>query len=129
MHAPPWDPILSFLHTFSLKSAHIGGPRPPNGCTPPYGKSWIRHCKFPDGRVACPMTPATVTVQHPLPLFLLPRKYFTFRGLYLDDFSSKFKISKTKKRCDLAVIKLGNIGGKVKEVQPKSGSTTQIFEE
>ena len=26
---PLWDPILSFLHTFSLKSAHIGGPRPP----------------------------------------------------------------------------------------------------
>ena len=32
---PPWDPILSFWHTFSLKSAHVGGPRPPNGCTPP----------------------------------------------------------------------------------------------
>ena len=26
---PLWDPILSFLHTFSLKSAHIGGPCPP----------------------------------------------------------------------------------------------------
>ena len=26
---PPWDPILSFLHTFSPKSAHVGGPRPP----------------------------------------------------------------------------------------------------
>ena len=38
-----WDPILSFLHTFSPKSTHVGGPRPPNGCTPPYGKSWIRH--------------------------------------------------------------------------------------
>ena len=25
---PPWDPILSFLHTFSLKSAHVGGPHP-----------------------------------------------------------------------------------------------------
>ena len=36
---PPWDPILSFSHTFSPKSAHVGGPRPP-----PYGKSWIRHC-------------------------------------------------------------------------------------
>ena len=23
-----WDPILSFLHTFLSKSAHIGGPRP-----------------------------------------------------------------------------------------------------
>ena len=33
---PLWDPILSFLHTFSPKSAHIGGPcPPPNGCTPP----------------------------------------------------------------------------------------------
>ena len=26
---PLWDPILSFSHTFSLKSAHVGGPRPP----------------------------------------------------------------------------------------------------
>ena len=35
-HTPPlWDPILSFLHTFSPKSAHVGGPRPLNGCTPP----------------------------------------------------------------------------------------------
>ena len=31
VHAPLWDPILSFLHTFSPKSAHIGGPRPPTG--------------------------------------------------------------------------------------------------
>ena len=36
-HAPPldppmlWDPILLFLHTFSPKSAHVGGPRPPIG--------------------------------------------------------------------------------------------------
>ena len=43
---PLWDPILSFLHTFSPKSAHIGGPCPPNGCMPPYGKSWIHHCKL-----------------------------------------------------------------------------------
>ena len=28
-HAPLWDPILSFSHTFSLKSAHIRGPHPP----------------------------------------------------------------------------------------------------
>ena len=35
-HMPPlWDPILSFLHTFSPKSAHIRGPCPPNGCMPP----------------------------------------------------------------------------------------------
>ena len=26
---PLWDQILSFLHTFSPKSAHVGGPRPP----------------------------------------------------------------------------------------------------
>ena len=26
---PLWDPILLFLHTFSLKSARVGGPRPP----------------------------------------------------------------------------------------------------
>ena len=26
---PLWYPILSFSHTFSLKSTHIGGPHPP----------------------------------------------------------------------------------------------------
>ena len=26
---PLWDPILSFLHTFLPKSAHVRGPRPP----------------------------------------------------------------------------------------------------
>ena len=31
---PLWDPVLSFSHTFSLKSTHIGGPDLPNGCTP-----------------------------------------------------------------------------------------------
>ena len=40
---PLWDPILLFSHTFSLKSASIGGPHTPNGSTPPYRKSWIRH--------------------------------------------------------------------------------------
>ena len=35
---PLWDPILSFLHTFSPKSTCIGGPHPPNGCTPPLWK-------------------------------------------------------------------------------------------
>ena len=29
-----WDPILSFSHTFSLKSALDGGPRPPMGPRP-----------------------------------------------------------------------------------------------
>ena len=33
----PQDPILSFSHTFSPKSAHVGGPRPPNGSTTPMG--------------------------------------------------------------------------------------------
>ena len=28
-HAPLQDPILSFSHTFSLKSAHVGGQTPP----------------------------------------------------------------------------------------------------
>ena len=28
---PLWDPILLFSHTFSLKSARVGGPRPPMG--------------------------------------------------------------------------------------------------
>ena len=36
VHAPLWDPILSFLHKFSLKSAHVRGPRPPpTGARPP----------------------------------------------------------------------------------------------
>ena len=39
------DPILSFSHTFLLKSTCVRGPcPPPNGSTPPCGKSWIRHC-------------------------------------------------------------------------------------
>ena len=43
--APLQDPILSFSHTFSLKSAHIGGQNPPKmGPCPPYRKSWIRPC-------------------------------------------------------------------------------------
>ena len=47
---PLQDPILSFSHTFLAKSAHIRGlcPQwvhtPPNRSTPPYRKSWIRHC-------------------------------------------------------------------------------------
>ena len=32
---PLWDPILLFSHTFSPKSAHIGGPRPLTGARPP----------------------------------------------------------------------------------------------
>ena len=40
-HAPPplWDPILSFSHTFSPKSAHVGGPQPcpQMGPHPPLG--------------------------------------------------------------------------------------------
>ena len=44
---PLWDPILSFLHTFSPKSAYIGGPCPSQmGAHPPYVKSWIRHCEI-----------------------------------------------------------------------------------
>ena len=34
-HTPPY--ILSFSHTFLPKSAHIGGPYPPNGSMPPMG--------------------------------------------------------------------------------------------
>ena len=38
-HAPPpTGPILSFLHTFSLKRARVGGPRPPQWVhAPPVG--------------------------------------------------------------------------------------------
>ena len=36
---PLQDPILSFSHTFSLKSAHIGGQNPPKmGPRPPLRK-------------------------------------------------------------------------------------------
>ena len=28
VHAPPWDPILSFSHTFLPKSTRVGGPPP-----------------------------------------------------------------------------------------------------
>ena len=41
--SPQQDPILSFLHTFSLKSTHVGGQHPPMAWRPPNGKSWIRH--------------------------------------------------------------------------------------
>ena len=35
-HAPLQDPILLFSHTFSLKSAHVGGQNPPKmGPCPP----------------------------------------------------------------------------------------------
>ena len=43
---PPRDPILSILHTFSLKSSCVRGPHP-SKTSPrlPYGKSWIRPCE------------------------------------------------------------------------------------
>ena len=44
MCLPPWDPILSFSHIFSPKSACIGVGAPPTAWCPPNGKSWIRHC-------------------------------------------------------------------------------------
>ena len=34
---PLWDPILLILHTFSLKSARIGGSCPLTGAHPPMG--------------------------------------------------------------------------------------------
>ena len=37
VHAPLWDPFLLFSHTFSPKSAHVVGPRPPTGTRPPMG--------------------------------------------------------------------------------------------
>ena len=43
---PLQDQILSFLHTFSLKSAHVRGQNLPKmGPCPPYRKSWIRPCR------------------------------------------------------------------------------------
>ena len=37
MPPPPRDPILSFLHTFPLKRARVGGQCPHNGSMPPLG--------------------------------------------------------------------------------------------
>ena len=38
---PKWDPILSFLYTFSPNSACVGGQSPQWDCPPP-AQSWIR---------------------------------------------------------------------------------------
>ena len=42
--SPQWDPILWFSHTFSPKSAYVGGPPPPKTGPSPHGKSWFRPC-------------------------------------------------------------------------------------
>ena len=42
----PPDPILSFSHTFSPKSARVGNRRSLNGVRAPKGKSWIRLWKY-----------------------------------------------------------------------------------
>ena len=42
--APQKDPILSFRHTTFTKCSRLGVHAPPTRSTPPYGKSWIRHC-------------------------------------------------------------------------------------
>ena len=41
---PLWDPILSFSHTFSPKSAHVGGPRPPPTGNP--GSATVRYINY-----------------------------------------------------------------------------------
>ena len=33
-----------FAYIFTKKHPHQRSMHPPNGCTPPYGKSWIHHC-------------------------------------------------------------------------------------
>ena len=66
-HTPLQDPILSFLHTFSQKSARIRGPRPPNGSTPPYSRSLIRHCTV--------MVPATSSVEYTYQLNIKMSRY------------------------------------------------------
>ena len=41
---PPMGPN-SFVFAYIFTKKHrVGRCTPPNGCTPPYGKSWIRHC-------------------------------------------------------------------------------------
>ena len=62
VHAPLWNPILSFLHTFSPKSAHIGGPCPPQWVHTPYGKSWICHCGECTKRIVHPQIPVVHSV-------------------------------------------------------------------
>ena len=46
MPRPQWDPILSFLHVFLLKSTCIAPKQPTQQCWHPplNGKSWIPHC-------------------------------------------------------------------------------------
>ena len=45
-----WPGARTFSHTFSPESAHVGGPRPPNGCTPPTGNpgsaTAFEYCKY-----------------------------------------------------------------------------------
>ena len=70
---PLRDPILSFSHTFSPKSAHVRGPHPPNGSMPPYGKSWICHCIWCDSVKFSAHLHFSVGVQYPTrqcPLYL-----------------------------------------------------------
>ena len=46
MHAPLRIQILSFYHTKFSKRNRLRSPRPPptRSTSPPYGKSWVRHC-------------------------------------------------------------------------------------
>ena len=42
---PPMGPnSFVFAYIFTKKHLHQRSMPPPNRCTPPYGKSWIRHC-------------------------------------------------------------------------------------
>ena len=45
--APPMGPnSFIFAYIFTEKCPCWRSTPPPNGCTPPYGKSWIRHCSI-----------------------------------------------------------------------------------
>ena len=64
--APPWDPILSFSHSFSPKSTHAGGPRPLTDARPPTGN--------PGSATACylALPPNLVLINKEINLGVLP---------------------------------------------------------
>ena len=59
-HTPPMGPN-SFIFAYIFTEKHLcwrSTPPPPNGCMPPYGKSWICHC------INIYNLPSNVTVLH-----------------------------------------------------------------
>ena len=63
---PLWDPILSFLHTFSLKSTCVGGPRPSTG-NPGSATANSLEMSFCQSDLA--LGPMTLILKHDLDVF------------------------------------------------------------